>query len=417
MGLLAGLSLAPSAAAQVKLDTLRIRSVDTTKSFGIGDEVRVTVCNLPLVTKLADFDARKLVLHVGGHRLKGVTGRVVVPGMQVLAFTLTSSDSSREAWAALARAARRGQETFSVGIAHANGTEIQWAQPLRAPEGTDNPLTPPRTNADSAKADSIRGAASVQANSATCAPLTDEQQALKLDLRSTLRSVIAWILLALTLLVFVLLLCTRQGVTEAPSPLAASPGTPAVSLSKTQMAFWFFVGLGTFFYIWVVTGEFNNIITPQVLILMAISGGTALGTSAVRTLQQAAAVQTLRDMQSPVSRIAALTATAPTGLSRPLADEVQSLRDSLSLSERVEASKLGKPTRKSLLGDLFRDDTGVSLPRLQLGIWTMVLGVMFVVFVVHELAFPSFDNNLLLLMGISNGAYLGFRTSERQPLT
>ena len=45
--------------------------------------------------------------------------------------------------------------------------------------------------------------------------------------------------------------------------------------------------------------------------------------------------------------------------------------------------------------------------RFQMFVWTLVLGVVFVVRVAKDLAMPGFDTVLLGLVGISNGTYLG----------
>jgi hypothetical protein len=54
----------------------------------------------------------------------------------------------------------------------------------------------------------------------------------------------------------------------------------------------------------------------------------------------------------------------------------------------------------------------MSLARLQIGIWTLVLAVIFARSVYRDLAMPEFDATLLGLMGISNGTYLGFKGAE-----
>jgi hypothetical protein len=43
--------------------------------------------------------------------------------------------------------------------------------------------------------------------------------------------------------------------------------------------------------------------------------------------------------------------------------------------------------------------------------WNLVFGVIFVRAVYYKLAMPEFSNDQLLLMGISNGTYLGFKWS------
>jgi hypothetical protein len=43
--------------------------------------------------------------------------------------------------------------------------------------------------------------------------------------------------------------------------------------------------------------------------------------------------------------------------------------------------------------------------------WNLAFGVIFVRAVYYKLAMPEFSSDQLLLMGISNGTYLGFKWS------
>ena len=47
-------------------------------------------------------------------------------------------------------------------------------------------------------------------------------------------------------------------------------------------------------------------------------------------------------------------------------------------------------------------------------VWTVVLGVMFVIEVYTNLQMPEFDSTLLTLMGISGGTYVGLKIPEKQ---
>ena len=62
------------------------------------------------------------------------------------------------------------------------------------------------------------------------------------------------------------------------------------------------------------------------------------------------------------------------------------------------------------VSDVISDSHGVSIHRLQMFAWTLVLGVIFVASVYNDLAMPEFSSTLLGLMGISSGTYLGVKT-------
>ncbi|HEX2747551.1 MAG TPA: hypothetical protein VHM91_06110 [Verrucomicrobiales bacterium] len=57
-------------------------------------------------------------------------------------------------------------------------------------------------------------------------------------------------------------------------------------------------------------------------------------------------------------------------------------------------------------------DNGASFHRVQVVLWTVVLGIYFIWNVVHMMSMPVFAETLLVLMAISNGTYLGFKTKE-----
>jgi hypothetical protein len=63
---------------------------------------------------------------------------------------------------------------------------------------------------------------------------------------------------------------------------------------------------------------------------------------------------------------------------------------------------------------MLSDEQGISLHRLQLFVWTLVLGVIFVADVYNRLSMPQFSSTLLGLMGISSGTYLGFKAPENR---
>lgn len=62
--------------------------------------------------------------------------------------------------------------------------------------------------------------------------------------------------------------------------------------------------------------------------------------------------------------------------------------------------------------DICDDGNGLSFHRLQVVIWTVVLGVVFVWSMAQVMSMPEFSETLLVLLGISNGTYLGFKIPE-----
>jgi hypothetical protein len=72
------------------------------------------------------------------------------------------------------------------------------------------------------------------------------------------------------------------------------------------------------------------------------------------------------------------------------------------------------PQTRGFFRDILCDSNGTAgLHRFQIVVWTIVLGVIFLVSVVMDLSMPVFSTTLLATMGISAGTYLGFKFPEK----
>lgn len=170
----------------------------------------------------------------------------------------------------------------------------------------------------------------------------------------------AFIGVALVLAVWagLLVLGAKSGLVRDPG--SAPVGQRSFSLARVQMAWWFAIIVGTYIFLWAITGD-TPVIGSQALGLMGVSGVTALSAAG------------------------------------------------------VDASKdaLPRPSR-GLLMDLLSDTEGVTLYRFQMLAMTVILGVMFIAYVGTRLAMPDFDGNTLALLGISAGTYVGFKIPEKR---
>jgi hypothetical protein len=141
----------------------------------------------------------------------------------------------------------------------------------------------------------------------------------------------------------------------------SGPNSP-YSLGKTQMAFWGLLVAISFAAVWII-GHWMERIPDQVLTLIGISGATGLG--------------------------------------------------SVLINKRTPSSSDQKAyPRSAWFRDIISDGTGVSFQRFQVVLWTLILGVVFAFNVANTCSMPEFENTLLVLMGISNGLYLGFKIPE-----
>ena len=136
------------------------------------------------------------------------------------------------------------------------------------------------------------------------------------------------------------------------------------SLGRCQMAFWSVLVTAAFVMIWLVTGDYNAIVSSQSLALLGISGTTAIAAASIDVAKTSAG-------QPP-----------------------------------------GAPHR-SFWADLLQDSTGWAFHRLQVLAWTLILGAISLWSAYATLSLPNFDDNLLVLMGLSSGLYLGFKFPEQ----
>jgi len=198
------------------------------------------------------------------------------------------------------------------------------------------------------------------------------------------------------------------------------------SLARFQMAFWFLLVIGSFLYIWLITGAYD-IITTEVLALIGIGAGTALGAAAIDVGKRetdnsdfTAKEEKRKKLEAEIANLKNQinTPTPPTNLSDLQAD-IMTKENELAIvtSEIARLSKGLGPESEGFLKDVLTDATGVSFHRFQIFIWTLVLGIIFIISVCNRLSMPEFGATLLGLLGISAGTYLGFKIPEKQTTT
>ena len=176
----------------------------------------------------------------------------------------------------------------------------------------------------------------------------------------------------------------------------------------------------SFLFIYAITWQ-TEIITDQILLLMGISGATALGAVIVDVNkseeEQKNIAQTKADFEQLLRDHDSLkTAIADFG---PRANLNQGALDSLALKEKqlgeneAHLDRLSTASR-GFLRDVLTDVNGYSFHRFQIFVWTIVLGIIFLIEVYSRLSMPKFSTTLLALMGISGATYVGFKIPEQQ---
>jgi hypothetical protein len=232
--------------------------------------------------------------------------------------------------------------------------------------------------------------------------------------------------LAAVVVIVTWLMCFYTSIIRDPTVPQMLRRERPYSLGRTQMAFWFCIIFASFVFIGAITFDSNSI-NAQSFILLGISSATALGAIAVD--------QTKDSKDSKTSSIQANIADL--GLNNgkdvaKLADAVSKSPNDFASTVVAKAKLASNPTPRisalwqayqeeiadlksdGFLRDLVNDINGPTIHRWQIVIWTILLGGIYVGSVYADLQTPTFDTNLLALMGISGLTYIGFKIPEAQ---
>jgi hypothetical protein len=189
------------------------------------------------------------------------------------------------------------------------------------------------------------------------------------------------------------------------NPMLRDADTGYFSLGKAQLVFWGLLVFLASIAIFSITGKLEHIPT-QALTLLGISGATGLGAVLIGKGKRAAAATQLEKLElekgilEKAQAASALSATEQARLAA-VAREMKKLTESMQPAPSP-----------SFFRDICDDGNGYSFHRVQVVIWTLLLGWAFVSGVDGSVSMPEFSDSLLLLMGISNGTYLGLKLPE-----
>jgi hypothetical protein len=370
---------------------------DPRNEAGMGDWIAVEVDQLSEAIEKDKINPRDLVLYLNGRALKGVNALPIEDASgKNLSFQLKRTEDSREAWSTLlGRPSLRSnlrEVTVSVGFPDKQAL-----------------------------------------------PFSDSNQTRRINLRvyHGWWAVGAFIALLVVMVVFVRLAKRGYLIRDSNPPNPPAGKLKPYSLALTQAAWWFFLVIGSFLLIYLITGDYNTI-TDQALILMGIGTGTALGAAMIDATKRDTADTELTGLRPERAKLEAevkellateaeLKRNIATAGAKATSEDQLALRDtSVAVQEKqakldetikkIDEAEAGlsKPVSEGLRKDLLTDVNGVTLHRFQMVVWTIVLGVLFCIGVYKDLAMPEFSGTLLALMGISSGTYLGFKIPERQ---
>jgi hypothetical protein len=188
------------------------------------------------------------------------------------------------------------------------------------------------------------------------------------------------------------------------------------SLARCQMAFWFFLIVAAYAFIFMVTGAVDTL-TGSVLALMGISASTGLAAVAVDNSKRSQAQAELDKLNIEKATLEAQKAAATTASPFPADREarLRQLNGEPGIDGLIaqQTTLLVRKPSEWFVKDILSDADGISFHRLQIAVWTIVLGIIFGISVYNVLSMPTFSAELLALLGISGGTYIGFKFPEK----
>jgi len=348
-----------------------IKVKKVTGNLELYNTVTVEVENLTEYLEQSDKDAKKFILYLDWRPLKGVNS-MLIGGTDKLQFYIIRTSDSKDEWNALLRRPKGFTHQVPVSIGYEN----------------EKPIS------------------------------SDVKHSLIVIKKGWFYFFVVFFVIFLGVFVY---LAKETSIIRDPSPEKAPKKRP-YSLGRTQMAFWFFVVSGSYFFIWMITGDLESL-TESALGLIGISAATALGATVVGSSKRSDTVSKLQPLEKEKEALGTeldelkkqIAASTPPPSDLKVKDAEKKTRlDQVKME--IQALKDAKAPEKSknFLTDILDDADGITLHRFQIFIWTIVLGIIFLASIYNSLAMPQFSGTLLALMGISGGTYIGFKFPEKK---
>lgn len=319
---------------------------------GLGEDVTLRVPQFDELIKSANTSGQQIILFLNNMPIKKMYADAYDPASKEIRFRLKRTDDSKDAWNKLL-----------------GSPMLYWARPVSVSIGLENGL-----------------------------PFASDA---KIDLVMIKRG---GLLFWEAMVIGIFLLLYKYG-RKSPALRTFGADSP-YSLAQIQMAMWFFLVISSYIFIWLVTGDMNNI-PESVLMLMGISIGTTLGARMIdQNKQNSILAKSSEELTVIKTKIKECESHPDDPEAQKTKQDLESQRDAISI--RTD------PMSQGFWNDIISDSFGTSLHRLQALVWTVVLGFIFCNKVYLDLAMPEFNPTLLALMGISSGTYLGFKVPEQR---
>jgi hypothetical protein len=339
---------------------------EVTGYLGLYNTITVEVDNLTEYLEQSGRDAKKFILYLDWRQLKGVKSRLI-EGTDKLKFDIRRTSNSKDEWNALLGRPKGFTCLVPVSIGYENEKPI--------PSDVKHSLI-------------------------------------------VIKKGWFWVFVIsfVVLFFFFMYLARKTCIIRNPSP--EDPSKRPYSLGRTQMAFWFFIVLVSYVFIWMITSELESL-TESALGLIGISSATALGATVVGSSKRRNTESKLQSLEKEKAVLDKELEELRTGSTLTEGDLIREAEKDTRLNQ-VERDIIALREAKApelsddFFTDILNDADGISLHRFQIFIWTIVLGFIFLIKVYNSLAMPEFGGTLLALMGISGGTYIGFKFPEKK---
>jgi hypothetical protein len=415
-----------------------------------GDDIWIDVINFQgWLKSLGDkkppkCDPKDLILYLDHVKLEGVspffwydwqTWTSDVPPVEykvtTVGFSLVRNEDSKKGWSHLLNKPSLDRKvTVSVGFPDGEEMPSELISNKPKPSKQLEKLQEERTNISLSDTNRLKENERLQELERQ--RIADQQ--FYLTVIPKFRTAIGLIVILVALIAF-LALARHTHIIRDPAAPRRPDGQRPYSLARGQMAFWFFLVIASYFFLWIVTGDMDTL-NPSVLGLIGISAGTALGSAFVDAAKPAPTSSSgnppivdvtrphvevlaeLKQLQADTQQELEALQKARTLITpsdkQALDDNEQQqneVRERLA-NYRWQSVYFAWPTWKGVMHDLLAENNVISFHRFQIFVWTLILGIMFVASVYNELAMPEFSATLLGLLGISAGTYIGFKLPE-----
>ncbi len=332
-------------------------SAEYSDRAGLGEDLLVKVECLPVLLKEKADKNKNIILFLNGIPIKGGYPPVVVRE-NMLRFRLERTMESDKAWNILL------------------GRPNHYIRPMVVSVGLEND-------------------ASIVTN------IVNDNRFKFVNIRKS--GLMMWGIFALLSLVIMIYLARKKAMLRVYGP--KSP----YSLAFVQMAFWTYLSVVAYVFLWFINGTIPDV-TASILTLLGIGSGTALGARLIDENKLTNKLSQLFDDKEKCEQElekASHVSPKDSGLVDSLEKKLKQLNDDIA-----KAMDAKNTPSKGFLMDILNDKDGMALHRFQIVVWTIVLGMIFVKEVYTNLGMPEFSETMLILVGISSGAYLGFKFPE-----